>query len=194
MKKLILTLTISLLTTVTFSNPNSPSVTNAKVLELTAHRIERLTTLGKIDSTFLNNLEKMEVTIVLNEAPVYYKVRASQTQPAQGAPMQLDVSFDADGKPLSFQVLAGGATGPAAGWADIDATTLTENALHYILENNADSKVAVFDKTATSVTLSKGQMNGATVARALVTAAGTTAHLNIYLKLDGTFVTAEVIP
>jgi hypothetical protein len=192
MKTLIL-LTSLLVSISSFAHPNGPGVTNAKVIELSAHRIDRLVTLGKIDASFLKNLEKMEVTVEQNQAPTYYKVRVSQTQPAQGAPIQLDISYDEDGKPLSFQLIAGGVAGPDASWTDKDAGSLAENALHYILENNADAKVALFDKGVTSFTLSKGTLNGETVARGQAISSLTTDKLNIYLKLDGTLISTEVV-
>ncbi|MBC7421242.1 MAG: hypothetical protein H7328_10985 [Bdellovibrio sp.] len=172
----------------------APTVSNAKAIELSAHRIDRLVTLSKIDASFLSKLAKLEVTVVQNQAPVYYKVKVTQGQPAQGQPMQVDISFDADGKPLSFQVIAGGVAGPDAGWTDKDAGSLAENALHYILENSTAGKVPLFDKSATSLTLSKQTLNGQIVARGQVLSSATTEKLNIYLKLDGTFISAEVVP
>lgn len=192
MKQLIF-LTGLLLSISIFAHPNGPGVTSAKVIELSAHRIDRLVTLGKIDASFLKNLEKMEVTVVQNQSPVYYKVRVSQTQPAQGAPLQLDISYDDDGKPLSFEVLSGGLAGSDAGWTDKDAGSLAENALHYILENNTDAKVALFDKALSSFTLTKGTLNGEIIARGQVLSSLTPDKLNIYVKLDGTFISAEVI-
>jgi len=191
--KTFIFLTSLILSISSFAHPNGPGVTNAKAIELSAHRIDRLVTLGKIDASFLKNLEKMEVSVVQNQAPVYYKVRVTQTQPAQGTPLQLDISYDDDGKPLSFEVIAGGVAGPDAGWTDKDAGSLAENALLYILENNTDAKVALFDKGLTSFVLTKGALNGETVARGQASSNLTTDKLNIYLKLDGTFISAEVI-
>jgi hypothetical protein len=193
MKALTLAISSLLISIVTLAHDGGPGVTNAKAIELSAHRIDRLVALNKIDASFLKKLEKMEVIVVQNQAPVYYKVRVSQTQPAQGAPLQLDISYDEDGKPLSFQLVAGGAAGPDVAWTDKDADTLAENSLHYILENNADAKVALFDKGAASFTLSKGTLNGQDVARAQMTSTLTTDKLNIYSKLDGTFISAEVV-
>ncbi len=193
MKTLIIILSSILISLAASAHPNGPGVTNAKAIELSAHRIDRLVALGKIDASFLKNLEKMEVIVVQNQAPVYYKVRVSQTQPAQGAPQQLDISYDDDGKPLSFQVIAGGVAGPNMGWPDKDAGSLSENSLHYVLENNADAKVALFDKGALSFVLSKGILNGQPVARGQMTSSLTNEKLNIYVKLDGTFISAEIV-
>ena len=193
MKNIFLIASTILLTASAYAHSDGPGVTNAKAIELSAHRIDRLVTLGKIDASFLKNLEKMEVSVVQNQAPVYYKVRVSQTKPAQGAAMQLDISYDEDGKPLAFQVIAGGVAGPDAGWTDKDAGSLAENALHYILENNTDAKIALFDKGTSSFTLTKGTLNGETVARGQALSTLTTDKLNIYVKLDGTFISAEVV-
>ena len=57
MKTLIIILSSVLLTVVTSAHPNGPGVTNAKAIELSAHRIDRLVALGKIDASFLKNLE-----------------------------------------------------------------------------------------------------------------------------------------
>ena len=193
--KTLTTLIGSLLISVSvLAHAGGPGVTSAKAIELSAHRIDRLVTLGKIDASFLKKLEMMEVVVVQNQAPVYYKVKVSQTKPAQGLPQQLEISYDEDGKPLSFQLVAGGAAGPDLAWPDKDAGSLTENALHYILENNTDPKVALFDKAATSFTLTKGNLKGEVVARGQVTSSLTTEKLNIYVKLDGTFISAEVLP
>ncbi len=194
MKTLTIILSTVLMSLVTSAHPGGPGVTKTKAIELSAHRIDRLVALGKIDAAFLKNLEKMEVTVVTDQAPVYYKVRVSQMQPAQGLPQQLDISYDEDGKPLSFQVIAGGVNGPDMGWPDKDAGSLAENSLHYVLENNTDAKVALFDKGAVSYVLSKGTLNGQAVARSQMTSSMTTEKLNIYVKLDGTFISAEIVP
>ncbi|MBC7467276.1 MAG: hypothetical protein H7256_14895 [Bdellovibrio sp.] len=194
MKKMILIAGAFLTSTLVWAHPAGPGVTNAKAVELSAHRIDRLVALGKIDASFLKNLAKIEVSITPDQAPVFYKVKVSQTQPLQGMPMQVDISFDDDGKPLAFQIIAGGVAGPDPGWIDKNADTLAENCLHYILENNADAKIALFDKGLSTFSLSKGILNGETVSRGQAISMLTTERLNIYLKLDGTFISAEVIP
>lgn len=188
MKTIVLTAAFLMTSSFAFAQ----SASKAKVAELTSHRVDRLVTLGKIDAAFLNRLEKIEVTAV-NQPPVAFKVRASQTQPAQGTPVQLDLSFDKDGKPLAFQVISG-TQGADPQWTDKDAASLTENALHFVLENASDAKVKKFNDGLTTFSLAKGQLNGATVARAQVLSSLTTEKLNIYLKLDGTFISADVTP
>lgn len=178
-----------------FSHPGEThAVSSAKAIELTAHRIDRLVTLNKIDKSFLSKLDKIEVTVVENQAPVVFKTLASQTAPATGKPMQVEISLDVDGKPLAFRAIPGGVAGPDLAWPTKSAGELTENALHYVLENATDGKVALFDKAATSFTLSKAVLDKENVAMGQVVSSATTEKLNIYVKLDGTFIKAEVVP
>ncbi len=195
MKSLLTIATITLFSMSLFAHGTGPGVTKAKIIELTAHRADRLVTLNKIDSSFLKKLDKIEVVEVANQAPVFYKTRLSQTNPAQGTPLQLDLSFDDDGKPLAFQVIPNGVSGPDMAWTGKSAGELTENALHYVLENSAaNAKITPFDKDAISFTLTKGTLNGQAVARGQVLSSSTTEKLNIYLNFDGTFISAEVVP
>lgn len=185
----------SLLVSVTgFAHPSGPGASNAKAIELSAHRIDRLVSLGKIDAKFLKNMEKIELVVVANEAPVFYKVKVSQTKPNAGKPIQVEIAMDEDGKTLSYQVVAGGVAGADPQFSDKDAASLSENALHYVLENTNQGKVALFDKGASSFTLSKLTLNGASVVLGQLTSTLTTEKLNIYLKQDGTFINAEVVP
>ncbi|HEY8272239.1 MAG TPA: hypothetical protein VIG33_15215 [Pseudobdellovibrionaceae bacterium] len=194
MKKIIIIVCMFMMTVSAFAHPEGPGVSNAKAMELAAHRVDRLVTLGKIEGSFLKQLEKIEIAIVQDQAPIYYKVRISQIPPGQGAPMQLDISFNEEGKALDFQVLSGGVGGPDAGWTGIDAVSLVENALHYILENSGDAKMIPFDKGISSITLSKEMLNGESVAHTQATSNLTSDKLNIYLKLNGSFISAEMTP
>lgn len=192
MKKNILFMVITFL----FAGITSAQTTisNAKAVELTAHRIDRLVALNKIDGSFLKKMEKIEVTVVQNQAPVFYKTKVSQTKPVQGNPMQVEISLDKDGKPLAFQLIPNGVAGPDVAWSGKVAGELIESTLHYVLEHNNEGKVSLFDTSATSVTLTKIIMNGQSVARGQVTSSTTTEKLNVYVQLDGTFISAEVAP
>lgn len=179
-------------TLVCYAMPAGAVTSNGKAAELAAHRIDRLVSLGKIDATFMKKMETIEVNTVSNQAPVNYIVRVSQTKPPQGAPLQVDISMDKDGKPLGFKLITGGVAGPDEGWTDKDAVSLSENVLHYLLENSSDAKIAPFDQGLASLVLTKGNLNGSEVAQGQVTSALTKSKLNVYLKLDGTFISAEV--
>lgn len=188
MKKLIL---ITLMALAPFSA--FAQVTPAKVAELTAHRIDRLVTLGKIDATFNTRLEKVEVTVA-GPAPVAYRSLVSQTQPTTGTPIQLEILFDAAAKPLSFKLIPGGVAGPDPKWTGANAVSLFENSLHEVLENAKDIQIAPFYTGLTTVTLSQVSANGMNMAQSHITSADTTKKMNVYLMLDGSFMSTEIIP
>lgn len=196
MKSKLFALAIGILavTQMAFAQEAAPGIVKAKAAELTAHRIDRLVSLSKIEGSFLTKTAKMEVSVVQNQAPAYYKVRVSQTQPASGEALQMDVVYDGNGKPLSYNVLAGGNPGPDEGWTGVDAVTLMENGLHYVLENGEkDANVKPFHTALTTITLTKGQLNGKTVARTQMKSSESALTLNVYVNLDGTFISAEFV-
>lgn len=196
MKSKLFALAIGILTVtqMAFAQEAAPGIVKAKAAELTAHRIDRLVSLSKIDGSFLTKTAKMEVSVVQNQAPAYFKVRVSQTQPASGDAMQMDVVYDGNGKPLSYNVLPGGNPGPDEGWTGVDAVTLMENGLHYVLENGEkDANVKPFYTALTTITLAKGQLAGKTVARTQMKSSESALTLNVYVNLDGTFISAEFV-
>ena len=169
------------------------AVSIAKVAELSAHRVERLVTLGKIDAGFNTRLEKITVAAV-SLGSVAFKSMVSQTQPGTGQPMQLEISFDQAGKPLTFQIVAGGVAGPDPQWSGTDAVTLAEDSLHYLIDNLNDPRLKKFNEGLSTVMLSKGQIGSSDVARGQILSSLTTDKLNVYSKLDGTFISAEIVP
>lgn len=170
------------------------TVSSAKIAELTAHRVDRLVQLKKIDPTFNTKLERVEVSQA-GPAPVAFRSLVSQTMPAQGAPIQLELLFDAAGKPLSFKVLPDGVAGPDPLYnGGKDAVSLLENSLHEALENATDPDIAPFYNSLTSVTLTKGKAQGMDASRAQITSSATTKKLNVYLMLDGMFMSKEIVP
>jgi hypothetical protein len=190
MRKLVLALAIAIGPLAAFGQNASAG----KIAELTAHRIDRLIALNKIDATFGSKLEKIDVSTA-GPAPVAFRAIASQTQPAQGMPFKVELLFDTAGKALSFQVLPGGTAGPDPGFnGGQNAVALFENSLHYLLDNATDKKVAPFYNGLTSVTLSKGKLGSMDVSQAHIISSATTSKLNVYLMLDGMFMSAEIVP
>ncbi len=196
MKSKILGLVIGILAAAQISTAQQAAtgIAKAKAIELTAHRIDRLVSLNKIDASFLSKTAKMELSIIENQAPAYFKVRVSQTQPASGEALQMDVVYDVNGKPLSFNVLPGGNAGPDDGWTGVDAVTLIENGLHYVLENGeTDANVKPFYTALTTIALTKGQLAGRPVALIQMKSSESASTLNVYVDFDGTFISAEFI-
>lgn len=193
MKPILLTLALTLTSLTGFAHADG-KISLAKAAELAAHRIDRLVALNKIDSGFLKKLDQVEVTTVENADPVAYRAIVSQTSPATGAPLQVEILSDHDGKPLSFKLLPGGTAGVDPQWADKDAGSLVENGMHYVLENSTAPMVAPYFNGFTSLCLTKGSLAGQPVAALIVKSSAQAQKLNVYLKLDGTFISAEVVP
>lgn len=191
MKALLTVISSLIISTLAFAHGDDHGVSNAKAAELAAHRIDRLVALGKIDAAFSKRLETIQVAVV-SEGPAHFKVRLSQTQPASGNPVQVDITLDGKGKPLAHQVVNGGSSGPDRGWSGKDSVTLSENALHYVIDNAKDPKYAPFNDGLKSFVLSKGTYKGQTVARGQILSSLSSGKLNVYLKLDGSFIAAEV--
>lgn len=171
-----------------------PTISTAKIAELSAHRADRLIALGKIDGAFVTRTETIEVTAVAGPAPVAYKSIVSQTQPQSGQPIQLELQFDHDGKSLSYKVLSGGTAGPDMQWAPKSAGTLIENGMHYVLDNSTDATIAPYFKDFTKLVLIKGTLTGKDVGLIQITASSQAKRLNVYVNLDGTLNSVAVEP
>lgn len=170
-----------------------PSITTAKIAELSAHRADRLVALGKIDTSFVQRMEKIEV-VKITSGPAAYKSIVSQTQPQAGAPLQLELQFDHDGKPLSFKVLAGGTAGSDLQWSPKSAGELIENGMHYVLDNKTNPAIAPYFSDFTDLVLVKGVLGGKDVALVQVVSATQQKALNVYVNLDGSINSVEVAP
>lgn len=184
---------LTILLTLSSLHSFAETIATARIAELTAHRIDRLVSLGKIDASFNTSTEKIEITTT-DTAPAAFKALVTQTRPTQGEPLQLEILFDAAAKPLSYQVIAGGVVGSEPQWVGVNAVTLLEESLHEVLENADNAQFAPFYTNLTSVTLTREQLNENPVARAQVTSKDTAAKLNIYFKLDGSFIFSEIVP
>lgn len=194
--KNILTLTksIVLLSSFAFASTSLAAVTTAKVAELALHRIERLVSLKKIDATFVNKFEKVEVVAVQNQAPVRFKASVSQNKPSSGTPLQVELTFDENGKSLAYQLVPGGVAGPNISWTGKDPLTLGEGAFHAYLEHlDHYPELVPFSTGFVRLTIIQGELNGAIVARALIDSKETKDKLIIFQKLDGDLISREII-
>ncbi len=187
-------LTVALLASQFAAAHNDTTISTAKIAELSAHRADRLIALGKIDGSFVTRTETIEVTTVAGPAPVAYKSIVSQTQPQSGQPIQLELQFDHDGKPLSYKVLSGGIAGPDMQWSPKNAGELIENGMHPILDNSADATIAPYFKDFSNLVLVKGTLAGKEVALVQITASSQAKKLNVYVNLDGSINSIAVEP
>ncbi len=193
MKNLISTFAFLALATAAVAHEDA-RITSGKILELTAHRVDRLVALKKIDANFLKHMEKIQVSQVENQSPVAYKSLVIQTAPEQGQALQLEVTFDKTGKFVGHKVIEGGVLGADPKWTNADAQTLLENALHYVLDNTANRAIEPYFLTMSEASLSKIQHQGSDAALVKIKATAQAQSLNIYLKLDGKFISYEIAP
>ncbi len=195
MKKLLL---IALMATLGRSQASvADSITLSKAAELSCHRIERLVTLKKIDAGYETNFSTLTVVALQQTQPTdpAFKAVESQYLGADGTAAQIEILMDNQGKPLSFNVITGATAVNAPVWTGADSINLAENSLHFVLEGwqttQPEVKPFYTDMKAMrlfQVTDSSGQV--LSKAEFLSYLVGTT--LTVYLKTDGTFVSAAV--
>jgi hypothetical protein len=176
----------------------------AKAAELTCHRIERLVTLRKIPDTFLNRLYSVELQALPNAKPgsPYFRSLSSQVPDSTGHAQQLELLLDAAGKAMmipgktvDFNLIAGPESVDAPVWPDKDPVTLTENALHYVLDNAVKEPTLLpFYNGFAAILLTQVKNEaGQPLARAEIHAAGTRSVLEVIVKADGTFGSARIL-
>ncbi len=172
-------------------------VSQAKIVELSLHRIERLVILNRVDASFLTEIQSLKLSLIAHsdEITPAFKVTAYQGVAQDGTRRGLELVTNADGKALSQNVLAGSAPAVASAWTDKDAVTLTENSLHYVLDNVATTPaLAPIDENLTEVNLSHGtNATGQAVAVAEFKTGAQQAGLLVRVKLDGTWDSAEAV-
>jgi len=194
MKKLILPLFLAFSISPTFADIDS-TIAPARAAELSSHRIERLVNLKKIDNTFISKLHTIELQkLTKNQVtdPAFLST-VSQYAGADGTKNQVEIFLDDQGKALSFNVKNGSAAANTPVWSDKDPSTLVENGLHFVLENNETKPdVKPFHTGFISMSLSKGSRDGHDVAVVNLASKETQEHLYIYLKMDGSFEAYEI--
>lgn len=188
---------ILLLATSAASTAFAEAISLSKAAELSCHRIERLVTLKKIDESFMNNLGTVSVTAQKQAQPTdpAFKVMISLYPGADGKSAQLQLLMDDQGKTLSFNVIAGPVSANPPKWQDKDSVTLAENSLHYVLDGwqTSNPNVKPFFTDMKSLRLSQiVDASGQTLSKTEFLSNLVTTTLEVYLKLDGTFVSAQI--
>jgi hypothetical protein len=173
-------------------------VGNAKVVELTLHRIERLVILKKMEDSFQTKLKslKLEALPHQNEEDPSFKVTANQYAGGDGSQKSVEIILNQEGKALSFAAKPGADAVGAPDFAGTEAITLAENSLHWV-EDAATSRpeIASFSQGLTELNITSGtNQAGAPVAVVDLLAGSAKSLLRIRIKLDGSFDSAEVLP
>lgn len=169
----------------------------AEAAELSLHRIERLVDIKKIDKSYRDQLQRVEIvrlTPSVASDPVF-KAVGTQVAGQDGTYNQIDIFMDANGKaiPLDPAHLHPGA--PAFNppvWPDKDAVTLLENSIHYIENNKTNSTIKPFFDGMSSLVLSQISNGGNTFAQVLIKSGLTSVTLTVILSLDGNVVSTAL--
>lgn len=165
--------------------------TTAQVVELALHRVEKLVQTGKIDSSYQTKFRTILFTNLEGGAndPVYLGV-AEQYPGQDGKANKIELYMDVRGKTLKNISVQGTDATNFPQWPNKDALTLSQLALHYVLEHNEhDQKLKLFLDKLKSFTLSVGtDDNGEMIAYADLTSYQVPNPLRIELEVDGTVI------
>lgn len=167
----------------------------AKAAELGSHRVERLVTLKRIDEAFMSKFQSIGIEALTQNsaADPAFKVTASQVPGPDGSQSQVEILMDGAGKALSHSVKLGTEAATAPRWPDKDPVTLTENAMHVVLDGKNDPKFKVYYDGFKSIVLSQDRdESGQTIARAKMTSKDEIKALEVILKTDGTVISIQL--
>src|SRR3989344_1642018 len=134
MNKIIALLTLTLFSTSIFAHdPPAGTIAISKATELGVHRIERLVTLKKIDVYFQTALVSLAAEPTIENGATS-KVYGYAAPGVDGKSSLITMWQDGQGKTLAY--LVGAVSQPAnpVTWPAVDAATLMENGLHFVLE------------------------------------------------------------
>lgn len=168
----------------------------AKAAELGVHRVERLVTLKKIDETFLHKFQSAEIVSLTQNAPTdpAFKVTAAQVPGPDGTQSVVEIFLDEKGKALSNTVKMGTEATTAPRWPEKDPVTLTENALHVVLDGINDPKLKPYYTGFKSLVLTQDRdATGLTIARFRLQSKDVDKVLEILLKTDGTVISQQIV-
>jgi hypothetical protein len=182
------------LVSVAASASYAQAISPAKAAELTLHRIERLVILKKIDLDFQTKFQSLSVqaaaTPVTTADAVAYISQTTQFAAADGQGNALTLNLTAAGKPLDFAVAQHGPALSFPTWADKDAVTLAEEAMHYLIDHvSVKPELKPFFDGFTDLTLSQTSQGSGQV-----TIHTTLANqaLRVIIGADGNFQSATI--
>ena len=166
-------------------------VAPAKAAEFSLHRIENLVILKKIDKTFVTQFKGFSLIVLEQAQPEdpRFRILAEQFPAQDGSKSTLEVFENKTGKPVKhIQSLT---TTPVTGaplWPLKDPVTLSENALHYILDNESVKPDLVpFHTGLSSLELVKNEEGGELKAEVRITRVQSAAVLKILINTNGDF-------
>ncbi len=177
------------------------NVSNAKAAELSLHRIDRLVAQNKIDEDYLLKLRALRLSVIPEEPkdnPLSIKFQImAETYPAKdGTKKRLEIWMNAKGKVLDHKPLPGGEPDGAPTWPDKDPITLSENAMHRILDNVSvvPSLVPFFNSLVEFTISPSADETGSLLAEVDVISSESQDILRIFLTPDGEFKKEQYLP
>ena len=199
MKKLIGS-TIVLLALSLSATAQAAAVPNLTAGELSAHKVEKLITLKKLDASFQRNFRGLEVVNLRGggAGKPTFKVVLSQEADAGKAANKVELTLDEKGKALGLPVVvAGVAASRPTVWSGKDPLTLTELALHHVehLGGHAhhggagDRSIAQFIDTLKAIRITQVGAN----AQFEMVANGVKGRLVMNLDGQGKLINAQVV-
>jgi len=167
-------------------------VTLARAAELGCHRIERLRDLGRIHESYVNKFQSLRIE-ENSSGGGKFKFTAFQAPGTNGSAHQIELNLAADGKVVGAHKEITGTDGTSPLWPDKDPVTLTENGLHFVLENGPiNAEIAPFFNALTEAFITQVQESGQTLARVQFKNSQSAKVLEVTLKTDGTVVSNVV--
>lgn len=172
------------------------SIALAKAAELSVHRVERLVTLKKIEEAFMSKFSGVVIEALKQAKPTdpAFKAIASQVPGPDGKQSKVEILMDGAGKALSHNVVSGTEATVAPRWPEKDPVTLSENAMHVVLDGKSDPKLKPYFDGFKSIEISQDRdSTGQTIARGKMKAVGVAKTLEVVLKMDGTVISSQLI-
>jgi hypothetical protein len=170
------------------ASANAARISTGNAAELTAHRIEKLVFLKKVDLTFQTQFRGLEVRSITpgGVGVASFEVIGSQAADQGLEAAKISVILDETGKALSNEQ-AGTAAKSLPVWKGKDPLTLTELSIHLIEHLMPKDKAVVpFYSDMKAIRISQMEMGTSTMTTVEVVSNVTTKKLSLDIGLDGT--------
>ncbi len=197
-KKILALSLISLsIASTTFAHGVSP----VKAFELSLHKLESLIAQKKIDKIFELSIQNLKMELIPttdpnNDEEPAFKTTITLYPGADGTQKALVVILDEEGRKKGYETIKGANPVNAPVWSDKDSATLSEYALHYILDSaKTNPELDEINDGATGMTLSQGEIApGVTGAIVDVITGKGKSSIKILIKQNGNILSSKIIP
>jgi hypothetical protein len=150
-----------------------------------------------INPDFQNKIFRLNVEALphQNEEEPSFKTIVTLYKTGEGNHRALEIFLDEEGRPLTHQEISEQENTAELVWPDKDSATLSENALHYILEGAVTKpELKPYNENLQYLTITQGtNAQGQLVAIVDFVSTGVTEILRVRMKTNGEFDSAEFI-